>query len=124
MNMFENAVKNKIRFNYKGLVSVEDLWELDVQELDTIFKTLNAQKKAVTEDSLLGTKTKEDNLVTTKIEIIRYIVETKLAQAESRKNAAENKVKKDKLMEVLATKQDDKLAGLSEAKIKAMIKEL
>lgn len=41
--MFETAVRNKMRFPYKGQISVEDLWDLDVNALDGVFKTLNSQ---------------------------------------------------------------------------------
>ena len=32
-NMFEVATRNKFRFPFKGLISVEDLWELSVDNL-------------------------------------------------------------------------------------------
>ena len=41
--IFEYATRNKIRFPFKGMISVEDLWELTPTNLDTIYKTLNKQ---------------------------------------------------------------------------------
>lgn len=124
LNIFENATKNKFRFNYKGLVTVEDLWDLDVIELDNIFKELNASKKQLSEDSLLEIETKADTLVNNKIKIIKYIVETKLAEAEARKTLAERKIKKEKIMEILAAKQDDALANKSTKELQKMLNEL
>ena len=43
--MFEVAVRNKFRFPFKGVISVEDLWDLSVQQLDGIFKTLKSQER-------------------------------------------------------------------------------
>ena len=43
-NIFEVATRNKYRFPYRGQISVEDMWDLPVTELDKIFKTLNKQK--------------------------------------------------------------------------------
>ena len=44
-NMFEVATREKMRFPFKGMISVEDLWDLSVQNLDKVFKTLNSQRK-------------------------------------------------------------------------------
>ena len=41
-NKFEIAIRNKYRFPYKGMITIEDLWDLSVTQLDGIFKTLNA----------------------------------------------------------------------------------
>ena len=43
--MFEVAVRNKFRYPYKGVIATEDLWDLSVQQLDDIFKTLKSQEK-------------------------------------------------------------------------------
>ena len=59
-NIFEVATRKRFRFNYKGVLTVEDLWTLDVKALDTIFKDLNTQAKQVNEESLLNVKTEED----------------------------------------------------------------
>ena len=45
INIFEVATRNKYRFPYRGQISVEDMWDLPVTELDKIFKTLNKQVK-------------------------------------------------------------------------------
>ena len=55
-NIFEVATREKFRFNFKGLISVEDLWVLSVENLDFIFKGLNKELKQVNEESLLNTK--------------------------------------------------------------------
>ena len=90
-NIFEYAVRHKVRFPFKGNLSVEDLWDLRVEDLDQIFKTLNAQRKKSQEESLLNTKNKEEELIDIKISIIKYIVAVKLAEKEAQKKAAENK---------------------------------
>lgn len=45
MNMFEIALINKFRFPFKGLIATEDLFDLSVEDLDSIFKKLNSQIK-------------------------------------------------------------------------------
>jgi hypothetical protein len=122
--MFEFALKNKVRFPYKGLVSVEDLFDLSARDLDSIFKTLNAQVKKSQEESLLATKTKEDETLAIQIEIVKYIVKTKLAEAETAKHSKELKDKKQKLMEMIAEKKDEALRNASVEELQAMLDNL
>ena len=111
-NLFEIATRNRYRFNYKGVMTVEDLWSLRVEDLDAIFKALNRQKKTADEDSLLATKTAADTELANKIELVKYIVSVKLAEAEARANAAEKKAKRDKILEIMAKKQDETLENM------------
>ena len=124
MNIFEFAIRNKLRFPFKGLISVEDLWDLNVRELDNIFKTLNAQVKKSQEESLLTTKSKEDEVLSVQIEIVKYIVETKLIEAEAIKQSRELKEKKQKIMELISAKQDEDLHNKSVDELQAMLAEL
>lgn len=124
MNMFEVAVRNKMRFPFKGLISVEDLFDLSTKDLDSIFKTLNSQLKQSQEESLLEVKTEQDKELETKIEIIKYIVQIKLDEEKVRKQAKENKEKKQKIMELMAKKQDESLQNMSMEELKNMLDEL
>lgn len=123
-NLFITATKNKFRFPYKGVATVEDLWDLSVRELDGIFKNLNAQRKQAQEESLLTTKSKEDNILEAKIEIIKFIVATKQAEAEKQRNKAEQREKKNRIAEILADKQDEELRGKSADELRKMLSDL
>lgn len=120
-NLFEIATRNRYRFNYKGVMSVEDLWSLRVEDLDAIFKMLNRQKKTADEDSLLATKSAEDQDLANKIDIVRYIVSVKLAEAADRVSAAEKKAQRDKILEIVAKK---KYKALEDMGIEDLMKKL
>lgn len=121
MNIFEYAVEHKLRFPYKGLISTEDLYVLSVSDLDTIYKTLKREAKRNGEESLLAMKSNDDVALDTKIEIVKYIVEKKLAQVEARKTAAANKAKKEKILSILEEKQDAALKNMSEEDLRKML---
>ena len=123
-NIFEVATRNGFRFTFKGMISVEDLWALNVRDLDSVFKVLNSQLKQVNEESLLDVKTKQDQELDTKIEIVKYIVKVKQEEESMRLKAKEQKEKKQKIMEILATKQESNLQNMSEDELKKMLSEL
>lgn len=122
--LFIVATRRKFRFPFKGVATVEDLWDLDVRDLDTIFKALNSQKKQAQEDSLLAVKSKEDSILEAKIEIVKFIVATKLTEAEQKRIRAEKNAQKNRIAEILADKQDEELRGKSVAELQAMLGEL
>jgi len=124
INLFEMATRKKFRFPFKGTISVEDLWDLSVQNLDTVFKALNAEAKQVKEESLLATKSAEDTILDVKIEIVKHIVKTKLEEAEQRKKDAEKREQKHRLQELIANKQDEALRGKSVEELQAMLSAL
>lgn len=123
-DMFEKAVKGKYRFPYKGQIAVEDLYDLPLGSLDTVFKTLNAEVKKTDEESLLQTKSEEDDILATKIEIVKYIFNEKLEEKKNRQEAAERKEKKQKIMQIIATKQDESLQNASVEDLQKMLDEL
>jgi hypothetical protein len=124
INLFEMATRKKFRFPFKGQISVEDLWDLSVQNLDTVFKALNAEAKQVKEESLLATKSTEDTILDAKIEIVKHIVKVKLEEANQRQEAAEKREQKRRLQELIATKQDEALQGKSIEELQAMMNAL
>ena len=121
---FEYAVRNKLRFPYKGKISVEDLWDLSETQLDQVYKELKKQEQHLKEDSLLSRKTKEEEILEIQIEIVKYIVVFKLAEKEAMKKAAENKEKKQKILAVLAARDDKALEQASDEELKRMLEEL
>jgi N-acetylmuramic acid 6-phosphate (MurNAc-6-P) etherase len=122
--LFETAVRTKMRFPFRGLVSVEDLYDLSVENLDTVFKTLNSQVKRVKEESLLDRQTQEDKVLAMQIEIVKHIVKVKLEEQELRLKAQEQKAKQQKILAVLSSKQDEALQNKSIEELTKMLDEL
>lgn len=123
-NIFEYATREALRFPYKGMQSVEDLWQLSVKELDSIYKTLNKQVKQSEEESLLSTKASVDTELEVQIAIVKHIVSVKLAEKEAAEKASIKKAQKQKIMSIIATKQDEALQNSSIDDLKKMLDEL
>ena len=124
MNIFEYAVRNKIRFPFKGVISAEDLWDLSLANLDSIYKTLNKQVKQSEEESLLVTKTNVDTELEVQIAMVKHIVSVKLEEKEAREKAAAKNAQKQKIMAIIATKEDEALQNSSVDDLRKMLEEL
>lgn len=121
-NIFKNATKKKYRFNFNGLITVEDLWDLSLTNLDAVYKQLKRQQKSECEDSLL-TESKEDKMLSEQIEIVKEIVADKIAQKERSVNAAKKRAQNQRILEIMADKQDAALKEKSIEELQAMLED-
>jgi len=127
MSIFEKASKQKVRFNLKaGTATVEDLWDLPLtsekrDSLDSTAKSINSELKASQEESFVTTASKGSVLLQLKLDLVKYVIASKLAEREVAKTQAANKAKLDKLVALKAAKQNEALEGLSEDEIDAQI---
>ena len=119
--MFETASRRKYRFPFHGSINTEDLWDLSVQNLDLVFKALSAQVKQSSEESLLQTKNPASQQLETQIAIVKHIVSVKLAEAETRRLASENAQKRQRIMEIISSKQDEELHSKSIEELSKML---
>ena len=126
--LFEMASQFKFRYPYKGMITTEDLWDLTPSQLDIVYKNLNKELKAIDGDSLIASQSADDgvkaNELKNKIEIVKYIFNGKKQAAELARMAAENAAKKQRILEVLAKKQDDAMQNMSEEDLMKMLNEL
>ena len=123
-NIFEAASKNKYRYPYKGMITTEDLWDLTPAQLDIVYKALNKGVSEAQVSSLMHKVTEVDAELLNKIEIVKYIFNAKEAEAEARKNDAAKHAKKQRILDILAQKQEDALQRMSEDDLKKMLDEL
>lgn len=124
LNLFEVATRNNYQFPFRGMINVIDLWDLSLTNLDSVFKTLNAESKKSQEESLLVTKTKEDEEIYNKIGIVKYIVGVKLAEKKAREDAKKNAEKRQRLLEIKAKRQDAALENMSDEELNKALAEL
>ena len=124
VNLFETATRNNYLFPFKGMINVIDLWSLSLTNLDGVFKTLNTEAKKFEEESLLETKSKEDEEISNKIEIVKYIVNVKLEEKRAREDEKKNKEMKQRLLEIKAKRQDAALENMSDEELDKALAEL
>ena len=120
-NLFEIAVRDKFRFAFRGIISVEDLWDLKLEQLDEVYKNLMIEIKKANEESLLKSKTKDQTVLENKVDIVKYIVNSKLEEIKTREEESKKRMQKQKILEVLNEKENQSLQNMSVEELKEML---
>jgi hypothetical protein len=126
-NIFEYATRNKLRFaSIRGELSVEQLWDVPLRSrddfnLNAIAKGVSKVLKETEENFVETTKTVESTRREAAMEIVKFVIDTKLAEETAVKTRAANKQEKEKLLAILADKQAGKLSELSEKELQRRI---
>lgn len=126
--MFEKATRLKLRFNSKkGLLSTEDLWSLPLRgvgtnvDLDEVAKAVHQELKASEEVSFVAPVSASNTTAQLKMDIVKHIIAVKLAEKEVAEKAREVKEKKQKIMSIIAQKQDESLMSASVEDLQKML---
>jgi DNA gyrase/topoisomerase IV subunit A len=129
--MFEKATRKSLRFVTDiGRLAVEDLWDLPLTirgngaSLDNIAKGLNKALRESNEESFVVKNTTKNSLLELKFDIVKHIIAVKLEDAEKAKKAADTRVKKEKILSVMASKEDDALSEKSVDELRNMLNDL
>lgn len=113
-NIWVECLKNKFRFEFKGFISAEDLFDLTLADLDTIYKSLKKEELDLQGDSLLDNdenpKVRE---VEVKIEVVKAIFDMKKADIARAERALANKAQKDKILAIIEDKENQELSEKS-----------
>lgn len=130
MEMFEKAARLKVRFESpKGALSAEDLWDIPLTSnkgaanLDDVAKGLHAQLRETTTSFVVPADTKPD-LTQMKFDIAKHIIDVRLAERNEAAAAQQRKATKEKILEIIAKKQDNALEGKSLEELMAMANSL
>lgn len=122
-NIFTLATRQKYRFPFNGQISVEDLWDLSPAQLDRVYKTLKKDQKASNEESLLAIRTSEDSALDVKIELVKFIFDTKQAEKLAALAKSEADAKKKHIRELIAEKKDKQLEALSVEELEKLLED-
>ena len=128
-DLFERATKQKLRFNTSvGTVSVEELWDIPLTSrgtisLDTIAKELNRAVKADDDESFVTKKSTSNTRLTLQFDIVKHIIEVRLAEAEAKLGRKAKKEKQQQILALIADKKNTELAGKTVEELTALLEE-
>lgn len=124
--MFEKASRTKLRFQTtNGALTVEDLWEIPLTStvgkvnLDDVARALHKQLKSGDDVSFVDTAKKSDPVVQLKFDIVKHVIEVRLAENAAKVDAKAKAEKRQLIMSLMAEKSADALKGKSLAELQA-----
>lgn len=123
--MFDTATRLKLRFeSNKGLLSVEQVWDLNLNALNEMAKSLNRQLKAAAgdEEDFIGANTAVDSQLQLRFDIVKSIIGVKLKERDDSKDAAERKASNQAILELIQRKKQQELEGLSIEELEKRLK--
>ena len=131
MSIFEQASRLKLRFaSVKGELTIEHLWGLPLQsktsfDLDTVAKAVARDLKAVTEESfVVETSPTNTVLITALLGSASAMTAVRLAENAAATNRSARSAERQKLLGILADKQDESLKNLTPEQIQKRLDEL
>jgi hypothetical protein len=129
--MFDKAFRQKLRFESSmGQLSVEDLWDLPLTahsgkaNLDDIAKELHHQLKNGDDISFVIQSKKSDETIQLKFDIVKHIIDVRLAEQSAAETLRSNKEKKQQLLAIIAQKENEGLMNTSLDELKKMAESL
>ena len=121
--MYKQASQQKLRFNTnRGPLTVEQLWDLPLDILDALVVSLDEAYKNSKGKSFLVKRTTKDANIKLAFDIALDILQTKVEEQDEARMLSENKEHNKKILELIASKKDQELAGKSVAELEKMLK--
>lgn len=122
--MYKEATRKQTRWSTpKGVLSIEGLWTLSIEDLDKLAVSLQEDYDKSGGKSFIRKRSVKDKDLKLQLDIVVDILQTKVEEAEIAKEKAENKARNNEIFEAIAKKEKSALEGKSIAQLRAMIKE-
>lgn len=121
---FTAAVKKYFFPSSLGNINAYDLFDLPLHELNNTAKTINKRLKEEEEEDFVANKSNASTDLSNQLEIVKAVIQYK---KDLRDRAAESKQRaqeRQRLLEILQSKQDEALASLSMEELEKRLAEL
>lgn len=133
VNIFEQATRSDLLFQLPvGELNIQSLWKLKpvkrngklVDDLADYEIELKEQLSKFSQVRRRGSvaKTNEQEVLELQLAIVSHILDVKDAEAQAAKEEAAKKVHNQKIQDLIAKKQEDKLGELSLEELQALLK--
>ena len=126
MELFMKATRLKLTFNFKGIISVEDLWDLSLTSLDSLAQKLHAELEAAPKQSFIknSASNQTSSITQLKFDVVLAVLETKVAERDEAERALVRKQEIAQLDSLIAKAEGEVLASKPLEELKALRKQL
>lgn len=126
---FAAASKQKVRFNTsRGQLSVEDLWDLPLTSptgrsvnLNDIAKGISREIKEAGDEDFVDDVQKPNALLALKLDLVKHVISVKKAERDAADQAAKKAMQKQKILEIIDSKQNKELEEKSIEGLRSML---
>lgn len=123
--LFIAASRQRFRFKTtRANVTIEDLWRIDINELDKLARNLRRELRELEDESFITKKSNKSSLVQKKFDLVKYIITVRLEEVEEKERASERKAQKQQLLSIIEEKQQESLRGKSVEELQKMADQL
>jgi len=121
-NIFKEGSKEKLRFSTnKGLLSIEQLWDLSLTDLDSLVVSLDNEVAQSGKKSFLVKTTVKDKISKLRFDIALDILTSKNEEEKAAIAKIAEKERKEKILAIIASKKDESLSQKSVEELEAML---
>ena len=122
-NLFKIATRRKTRFpSTRGLLVAEQLYDLNLTDLDNTARAIHGELKSLTEDSFVEVKPDpRKGHLSDALELVKEVIADKLADKATAEKRTKKAALRTTLLAAAARKQDE---ALSEASLEDIQKQL
>lgn len=122
-DLFVRAARKKYRFDSaRGELTTEQLWDLPLLgrnsfDLDSVARSVNFALKAMGEESFVEKANPEQADAAAKLEIVKFVIAAKQAEAKAAEQRVERAAKRRKILDALADQENRELTSASKEEL-------
>ena len=123
MDNFKLASQQKLRFQTnKGLLSTEQLWDLSLNDLDSLAVTLDEEYGKSGQKSFLVKSSLKDKTTKLRFDIVLDVLNTKNEEQQAASEAREIREHNKKIVALIAEQEEEDLKKKSKKELEAMLR--
>lgn len=120
--MYKEALQKKLRFKTnKGMITTEDLFDLSLQNLNTLAIMLDKKISEAPKKSFIEELPAEENNDELRFSIVKDVINIKLKARKDNIDKAQADAQKKRILEILAKRNDEELEKKSTEELRAML---